>query len=421
MEQYVFSSQINFNDSIGKIKGILRFNVFYPKLKKEIYSTIRRRNKTLKDGTKKYRIGDKYLVHINKKFNHIAQIIDLRKICLEKINDKFLKEDTNTESREKAYDLIKSVYQKQFNFEKDKFIILRLRKVKINILTQLEVCKLPYINIPRELMEDTIILGDLFRIEKIIQTKTFDLIIIDPPFNISQKRIFTRNKVSDINLYFGKWDDFGKGLDGFNNYLSYIYNLMDRIYRVLKEKGTIAVFCADLFVSFIRLYLKYHLNMKIKGIFVWCKSNPAPRFHKNSFAQSTEYCIFAQKSKDSIFNFLGQNKMKNWEETATVLGDERLKNKKGKTLHPTQKPKKIIRKFIRVFSNKGDLIGDFMAGTFTVSVVAKEENRRFFGIEKEYNYFKYAKYRVMSAKINQQINKDKKIEKPIKFQRLSDF
>jgi DNA modification methylase len=421
MERFAFSSQIEFRDDVGKIKDILRFNNFYPKLEKNIYSTIRRRNKTLKDGTKKYKVGDKYLVHINNNFNHIAQIIELKKVCLTELDEEFLKEDTNTNSREEAYELLNTIYNRDFNFDKKKFIIIRLRKVKINILTELEICKLPYITLPKRIMNNTIVLGDFFRIEKLIQNKTFQFIVLDPPFNISQKRVFTRKNVQDINLYFGKWDDFGKGIEGFKNYLKYMYNLLERIYRLIRVNGSLAVFCSDRVSSYIRFYLKFILNMKIKGSFIWCKTNPAPRFLKNSFANATEFCILAQKSEKSVFNFLGQKKMRNWEKTPTVLGEERLKDKNGHTLHPNQKSKKLIRKFIRIFSNRGDLIADFMAGTFTTSVVAKEEGRKFFGIEKKYRYFKYSKERVIKAKRKSRQKLKRKNKCKIKFQNLKKF
>jgi len=50
-------------------------------------------------------------------------------------------------------------------------------------------------------------------------------------------------------------------------------------------------------------------------------------------------------------------------------------------LHPAQKPKELIRKFVLKNSKEDDLVADFFAGSGTTLKVAKEENRRYFGIE----------------------------------------
>jgi site-specific DNA-methyltransferase (adenine-specific) len=54
--------------------------------------------------------------------------------------------------------------------------------------------------------------------------------------------------------------------------------------------------------------------------------------------------------------------------------------------HPTQKPLELLKYLIETYTNKGDLILDFTAGSFTTCVAAEQLNRRSIGIELEQKY-----------------------------------
>ena len=52
---------------------------------------------------------------------------------------------------------------------------------------------------------------------------------------------------------------------------------------------------------------------------------------------------------------------------------------------------------IKTYSNEGDVVLDFCAGSGTTGVAAKNLNRNFIGIEKDEGYFKIAKERIEKA------------------------
>jgi DNA modification methylase len=60
-------------------------------------------------------------------------------------------------------------------------------------------------------------------------------------------------------------------------------------------------------------------------------------------------------------------------------------------LHPTQKPKDLIKFLINSFSNEGDLVLDNVFGSGVTCVASKELGRPFLGIEKEKTYFQICK------------------------------
>jgi site-specific DNA-methyltransferase (adenine-specific) len=58
----------------------------------------------------------------------------------------------------------------------------------------------------------------------------------------------------------------------------------------------------------------------------------------------------------------------------------------SKSIHPTQKPISLIEYLIKTYTNKGDLILDNCAGSFTTAIAADNLKRNWICIEKEQNY-----------------------------------
>ena len=66
----------------------------------------------------------------------------------------------------------------------------------------------------------------------------------------------------------------------------------------------------------------------------------------------------------------------------------------GKTVHPTQKSVALMEYLIKTYTNEGELVLDFAAGSGTTGVACKNLNRNFILIEKESKYCKIAKERI---------------------------
>lgn len=73
------------------------------------------------------------------------------------------------------------------------------------------------------------------------------------------------------------------------------------------------------------------------------------------------------------------------------------------TMHPTQKPEKLLAKIILASSNKGDFIFDPFLGSGTSAVTAKKLSRRFCGVEIDYEYCLLAQKRLNLADSNKSI------------------
>ena len=56
-------------------------------------------------------------------------------------------------------------------------------------------------------------------------------------------------------------------------------------------------------------------------------------------------------------------------------------------IHPCQKPKEVVERFIRISSNKNDLVLDLFSGSGMISKVSKELGRNFIGFELDQEYY----------------------------------
>ena len=68
--------------------------------------------------------------------------------------------------------------------------------------------------------------------------------------------------------------------------------------------------------------------------------------------------------------------------------------------HPTQKPILLLEDLIKTYTNKGETVLDFTAGSFSTGVACVHTNRNFIGIEKDDKYFEIGQTRINNAKNN---------------------
>ncbi|MHA1971748.1 MAG: DNA methyltransferase [Candidatus Hodarchaeales archaeon] len=60
-----------------------------------------------------------------------------------------------------------------------------------------------------------------------------------------------------------------------------------------------------------------------------------------------------------------------------IAGYEKVK----KTLYPTENSEALLRRVVKISTDKGDLVGDFFAGSGTTLIIAEELNRKWVGID----------------------------------------
>lgn len=124
---------------------------------------------------------------------------------------------------------------------------------------------------------------------------------------------------------------------------------------------------------------------------VWQKTNCLPSFQKKNWRSGCELVIFGKRSNKSTFNFGAQKDMINFVNSPPAYGK----------IHPTQKPIKILERFIEVSSNPGDIVLDPFSGSGSSLIASINTGREFVGYEIDKKYFDKAEESIAKALVKQ--------------------
>ena len=246
-----------------------------------------------------------------------------------------------------------------------------------------------------------IIHGDTFSSLPHLPSSTVDLLIVDPPYNLS--------KNYNGHLFKEKEKD---------NYVQWFRDFISKAKPLLKPKSTIYV-CSDWKTSLLIapiLEEEFFVHSRI----TWEREKG--RGAKTNWKNNTEDIWFCTNSKDYYFDvesvklkrkiiapYRVNGKPKDWEEEES--GNYRLTYPSNiwsdisipfwsmpeNTDHPTQKPEKLIAKLILASSQSGDFVFDPFLGSGTTAVVAAKLGRQFSGIEQNLEYCCWALKRLRMA------------------------
>lgn len=232
-----------------------------------------------------------------------------------------------------------------------------------------------------------------------LEPESVDVVLVDPPYNTANKNTKELKGRKALSKDFGKWDYFGD-----SEYLEFTKKWISNVTSVLKTSGNFLTFCKMEYVSDIRrIYESFGLHHH--ATIIWHKTNPAPQIRKTGFLSSCEAILWAVKGFDKekvpyTFNFKKQNEMHNFIETPICMGLERTK-------HPTQKPEKVIKHLLEIFSKHGDVVLDCFAGSGTTTLVARKLGISSISIENDKEYFDIMKKRLHTE---EQLTDDSHIE-----------
>ena len=258
---------------------------------------------------------------------------------------------------------------------------------------------------------DKTIYQDTFEALKFLPANFADLVVVDPPYNLTKK--FGTKEFKSMD-----WNDYKRWMDKW----------LAEVFISLKPNGTLYI-CSDWNTSIAipEIAGKYFL---LKNRITWEREKG--RSAGNNWKNCIEDIWFFTKSPEYTFNldavklkrpvlapYKDDNGIpKDWQEDQDDDGKKfRLTAPSNlwtdisipfwsmaeNTPHPTQKPEKLIAKLILASSNEGDVVFDPFLGSGTTSVTAKKLGRHFVGIEREKEYAALALKRLDMADSNQQI------------------
>ena len=251
-------------------------------------------------------------------------------------------------------------------------------------------------------IENKIIQCDILKALEYLPDEFAELIIIDPPYNLTKK--------------FG-----GTVFSAMSNdaYDSFLESWFPSVCRKLKKNGSLYI-CGD-WKCTASLQRAVEKELTILNRITWQREKG--RGAKSNWKNGMEDIWFAVKNPDDYtFNidsvmmkrrviapYKQEGKPKDWMETDE--GNFRLTHPsnfwddisipfwsmKENTNHPTQKPEKLYAKLILASSNDGDMVFEPFSGSGTACVTAKKLGRKYCGVEINEEYCLWAEKRFADA------------------------
>ena len=257
-------------------------------------------------------------------------------------------------------------------------------------------------------VENKIFNGDILETLRIMQDSFADLIIIDPPYNLSKN--FNGNKFNSMKD---------------SDYEAYVDSWLPEVCKKLKPNGSLYL-CGDWKCTSV-LQRSLEKNLTVLNRITWQREKG--RGAKSNWKNGMEDIWFAVKNpSDYYFDiesvkqkrkviapYKENGKPKDWQETE--VGNFRLTYPSNfwddisipfwsmpeNTDHPTQKPEKLCAKLILASCPENGVVFDPFLGSGTSAVTAKKLGRKYCGIELNEEYCLYAAKRILMAENDKSI------------------
>ena len=236
-----------------------------------------------------------------------------------------------------------------------------------------------------------------------IPDASVDAVFADSPYNLQlgEKTLYRPEDQTAARAVRDSWDSFESN----EQYDEFTRQWMEQCKRILKPNG--AMWVVGSYHNIFRVgSILQDMGFWVLNDIVWVKTNPMPNFRGTRFTNAHETLIWATPTKTGKYTFNyetmkklngGKQMRSNWD-INICLGEERIKDKNGKSLHNTQKPMDLLRRVILASTKPGDIILDPFVGSGTTAAAAKELGRQFIGIDREPTYVDAARERVDKVK-----------------------
>ena len=271
-----------------------------------------------------------------------------------------------------------------------------------NEISELDKHILSLDDLKKSYNDNTIINGNIFDCLDFIPDAYFNLIVLDPPYNLDKNfngNAFHKMKSDDYEDYLRSW----------------FYKVCDK----LAPDGSLYM-CGDWKCS-SSMQKVIEERLTIMNRITWQRDKG--RGAKSNWKNGMEDIWFAVKDPNNYYfnvdavklkrKVLAQYKVngkpKDWEDTES--GKFRITYPSNfwddisipfwsmpeNTDHPTQKPEKLIAKLILASSKSSDKVFDPFLGSGTTAVVASKLGRKYCGIEMNHEYCLLAAKRLAKA------------------------
>ena len=251
-------------------------------------------------------------------------------------------------------------------------------------------------------LDDRLICGDALEVMHHLPRGLADLIIVDPPYNLSKNFHGRRFKARSQQAY-----------------ITYLHSWFHTVCDMLKPTGTLYL-CGDWHCT-AALHTVMEEELTVINRITWQREKG--RGAATNWKNAMEDIWFGVKNPDNYYfdvdavkqkrrvlaPYRHDGQPKDWQ--PSQQGNFRLTHPSNfwddisvpfwsmpeNTDHPTQKPEKLYAKLILASCPPGGLVFDPFAGSGTAAVVAKKLGRHYLAIEIDHDYCLWAAKRLLRA------------------------
>ncbi|MEI7024719.1 DNA-methyltransferase [Paenibacillus sp. y28] len=204
--------------------------------------------------------------------------------------------------------------------------------------------------------------------QQYLANDSVDLIITDPPYNLG----FGGTNMTKIKR--PRFDIIANDKLSPQEYQRFTLQWLFQAYRVLKPGRHIYV-CIDwrMYPDMVRWMRR--IGFVVKNCIVWNKEQMGMGYQ---YRFQHEFIIFAVKPDKKVRRIPKRSATDVWS-VPRIQGN--------KTVHPTEKPAKLMDEMILNSSLEGELVADFFLGSGPVALATKQHGRELIGFEIDPKYF----------------------------------
>lgn len=255
-------------------------------------------------------------------------------------------------------------------------------------------------NAPVRIPFDYITNGDCIEGMRALPDHCVDLIIADPPYNLSKSGDWKWDNRIPLSGMGGNWNITNENWDNMSlkDYFDFTLAWLAEAKRILKPVGSMWIFGTYHNIGVINVVCQL-LGIEIINEVIWYKKNAFPNLSGRRLTASHETILWTHsggKKRNYYFDYEYSKNGEFLEDKLKAAGKQMRtvwdlsNNKKPEELkygkHPTQKPIKILTRMIKLSSHPGDIMLTPFSGAGSECVAAKLTDRHYIGfeIEKEY-------------------------------------
>lgn len=265
---------------------------------------------------------------------------------------------------------------------------------------------------------DVIYNEDCIKGMKSIPENSIDLIIADPPYNLSKGGNWKWDNSEKLKGMGGNWNKVMEDWDNMPlfDYFNFTLSWLSEAQRILKPSGSMWIFGTYHNIGMINFACQI-LDIEMINEVIWYKRNAFPNLSGRRLTASHETVLWCNKggkkreyyfnyehSKDGDFAYDQLKKEGKQMRTVWDIPNNKEKRELAFGKHPTQKPLRILKRMIELSTKEGNVVLTPFSGAGSECLAAKELNRRYIGFEIEEEYIEISEERLSEAIINNQLS-----------------